>query len=277
MSSRIVRALGPITVEHALTIGDFKQRLVEGARGIANSWQVLLFAIEVGNRAIDRIDALLHFDLGGASFRDQLIDTTIESGDSLGQLPRWLRVSRLAARGARSVRAAGFGQSVELSGRNVEPIIDLHEAVIGCAPATGAVGTFAVRKRKTFRRCGRGCCTAVIVAAWLRVGVQGIVANRRMLVLVVIWVPASLRRLSFMISILALEAMGSGLPRMRRGGRFAPRRVENHAIEPLAQRHASAAGRLQRGGARLSSDPLNVPWNAGFHAAIAFEQESEAR
>jgi hypothetical protein len=173
MSYRIVRALGPITVEHALTIGDFKQRLVEGARGIANRWQVLLFAIEVGNCAIDRIDALLHFGFGEASFRDQLIDTTIESGDSLGQLPRFLRVSRLAARGARSVRAARFGQLVELSGQNVEPTIDLREAVIGRAPATGAV----VRKGKAFCRCGRGCCRAVIVAAWLRVAVQGIVAN----------------------------------------------------------------------------------------------------
>jgi hypothetical protein len=80
-----------------------------------------------------------------------------------------------------------------------------------------------------------------------------------------------------MISILALEAMGSGVPGMHRSGRFAPRRVENHAIEPLAQRHASAAGSLERGDARLSPDPLNLPWNAGFHAAIAFEQESEAR
>src|SRR5262245_56611793 len=60
--------------------------------------------------------------------------------------------------------------------------------------------------------------------------------------------------------IIRCRRAAGGVGTLTQGG------LEDHVIEPLADRHAGAASSFVRGMTRLAPYPLNVPWNARFHA-----------
>ena len=61
------------TVESALAIRDFKKRLIERGNRFRDGDGPRAFAVEIGNRAADRIHPLLDVGLARASLGDQLI------------------------------------------------------------------------------------------------------------------------------------------------------------------------------------------------------------
>ncbi len=140
-----------IAVEHALTVRDLEEGLIERRGRVGDEGRPHFVAVDVGERAIDRVDALLHGALGGAaladhlieaaielplhiglrraSFLDQLIKAAVELGNGLGELASnpgvlWLGRGRPRAGGAH------LRELAELTGQAVETTVDVRKPLV---------------------------------------------------------------------------------------------------------------------------------------------------
>ena len=114
-------------VERPLAIGDLQERLIERRRRSGGQTRPLALGIEVGDRALDSLHALLDLAFGGVVVRDQLVELVVELGDDVGELARRLI---LAARGLRHCRLRPRDR-FELPLEVVEAVLHLGKALVG--------------------------------------------------------------------------------------------------------------------------------------------------
>ncbi len=134
-----------VAVERALAVRDLHQRLIERGGRIGGDGRTRLFAVEVGDHAVDRAHALLDLAGRGAPFGDQLVEPAVELGYGIGELAR-----RFALPDPGGLRIGGIEprQVVELPRQLVEALIDLGDGRVGRRPeavvvARGPVGMVA--------------------------------------------------------------------------------------------------------------------------------------
>src|SRR5205085_2783989 len=114
-----------LAVDRALALRDLDQGLIEWACRIGDDRPRAL-AVELGDGAVDRADAL--FDLGGrgTALADQLIEPLVEPGDSLGELG-WRFIG-----GRGRQRAIGAGAKlVDRKHERVEAFVDGAKRGVG--------------------------------------------------------------------------------------------------------------------------------------------------
>src|SRR5258708_7755298 len=136
---------GRITVESALAVCNLKERLVERSRRIGRGQRgARAFTVKTGDRAIDRIHALLHLRLGGATLGNQLIEPAVELGNRLDELARRLLVAPVRARYLR-IRDLHLRELADLLRQAVEAILDLDELARRLLIPTVRAGDLRIR------------------------------------------------------------------------------------------------------------------------------------